>query len=475
MPNEIYLVALYQILSEKLFSMEIQEIKIQLTLAQVFNYYHLKPDKNQRLNCPFHEDKTPSLQVYYKTHSCYCFSSNCKTHGKAMDVIDFIMHKESVSGRPFTKHEAILKAKEMIGGGGTVTPINTLSKTAILTKVFTYFKNGVHSSKPAKAYLESRSLDFTKTEVGYNSGQFHYKLSGGDEAIKQYVKCGLLLELGFNSRFGKPAHKPFGKQCVAFSLRNPKNEIVSLYFRSILGDKKQRHFYLKGREGLYPKYPPAETKKLILTESIIDAASLMEQQKIKNKYEILSLYGTNGLTKEHTVAVSHLKELDEIIFFLNGDPPGIKAVEKYAPMLKGMLPKVKITSVEVPENEDVNSLLQSHSPEILIHLIDTRKEYTFLFSVEKSIEKETQQNSSSPRLFTPTKEEQSQAVKRLVQESQGGQQHQEVKEERPSKTGLNTTNPYNLKYSSSIANYQIKGFRMSQPDSLKVTLNIATK
>ena len=90
--------------------MEIQEIKSKLTLAVVLNYYHLKPDKNLRLNCPFHEDKTPSLQLYYKTHTCFCFSSNCKTHGKAMDVIDFIMHKENI-----TKHEALMKAKDMIG------------------------------------------------------------------------------------------------------------------------------------------------------------------------------------------------------------------------------------------------------------------------------------------------------------------------------------------------------------------------
>ena len=360
-----------------------------------------------------------------------------------MDVIDFIMHKESC-----TKHEAILKAKEMIGGG-TSKPMKELSKSVILTKIFTYFKNGVHNSKPTKAYLESRSLDWTKTEVGYNSGQFHYKLSGGGEAIKQYVKCGLLLELGTNSRFGKPAYKPFGKHCIVFPLRNPKNEIVSLYFRSIHNDKKQRHFYLKGREGLYPKYPPAETKKLILTESIIDAASLMEQEKIKNKYEILSLYGTNGLTEEHQKSIRKIKDLEEVIFFLNGDAPGVKAVEKYAPMLKGMLPKVKVTSVEVPENEDVNSLLQSHSPEILIHLIDTRKEHELIFSSEKSNEKE--------KVEIP--------------------QIQEVKTTQPTKQakGLDTTNPYNLKYSSSIANYQIKGFRMSQPDSLKITLNIASK
>ncbi|MBK7883597.1 MAG: hypothetical protein IPJ81_07160 [Chitinophagaceae bacterium] len=76
----------------------------------VLNYYGLKPDKSLRLNCPFHEDKTPSLQVYYKTHTAYCFSSNCKTHGKSMDVIDFILHKESC-----TKHEAIKKAIEISG------------------------------------------------------------------------------------------------------------------------------------------------------------------------------------------------------------------------------------------------------------------------------------------------------------------------------------------------------------------------
>ncbi|PSL17790.1 CHC2 zinc finger domain-containing protein, partial [Chitinophaga ginsengisoli] len=72
--------------------MEIAAIKQQLTLSQVLSYYGLKPDKHLRLHCPFHDDKTPSLQVYYKTHSCYCFSSNCKTHGKPLDVIDFVMY-----------------------------------------------------------------------------------------------------------------------------------------------------------------------------------------------------------------------------------------------------------------------------------------------------------------------------------------------------------------------------------------------
>ena len=101
-------------------------------LAQVLDHYGLKPDKNHRLNCPFHNDKTPSLQVYYKTQSCYCFSTNCPTNGKSLDVIDFVMHKEGCS-----KHEAINKSETFIKG--ETSQAVQLSRIAILTKMFTYF------------------------------------------------------------------------------------------------------------------------------------------------------------------------------------------------------------------------------------------------------------------------------------------------------------------------------------------------
>ena len=245
-----------------------------------------------------------------------------------------------------------------------------------------------------------------------------------------------------------------------FPLKNKQNEIVSLYFCSTLDDKKQRHFYLRDRQGLYPNYPTTEAKKLILTESIIDAATLLEHETIKGKparpaggYEVLALYGTNGLTDEHQQAIKGLKQLNEIIFFLNGDQAGIKAVEKYAPMLKGEYPKVKITNVEVPENEDVNSLLQGHSPEILNHLIETRKEYSFLFSTENPIEKE---NTEVEKVTEPSGEATPSAPE-LQQ------------------TGLDTNNPYNLKYTGNEASYQIKGFNINQLDSLKITLQISVK
>ncbi|HTF18696.1 MAG TPA: CHC2 zinc finger domain-containing protein [Chryseolinea sp.] len=57
--------------------MEIAEIKRRLTITQVLDHYGLLVDKNGMLSCPFHNDKTPSLQIYPQTNSYCCFSSKC--------------------------------------------------------------------------------------------------------------------------------------------------------------------------------------------------------------------------------------------------------------------------------------------------------------------------------------------------------------------------------------------------------------
>lgn len=117
--------------------MEIQEIKQRLTLAMLLQHYGLKADKQNRLKCPFHNDKTPSLQLYYKTQTAYCFSTNCNTHGKAIDVIDFILYYEKCS-----KHEAIKKAESIINPTTQAPPISkqTNEKAMFLERMFTYWR-----------------------------------------------------------------------------------------------------------------------------------------------------------------------------------------------------------------------------------------------------------------------------------------------------------------------------------------------
>jgi len=374
-------------LAKNNLGMEISEIKQGLTIANVLHYYGLKTDKQSRLNCPFHEDKTPSFQVYYKTQTAYCFSSNCKTHGKSMDVIDFVMHKENS-----TKAEAINKCKEIIGH---VKPNSKeryqpdLSKSQFLANMFQYFKNAVHNSKPAKTYLESRNLDFKKLEVGYNAGQFHHGTRRDETVIEQCLNYGLLIDKGLVSRTGNKAYGVFGKWCICFALKDKENNITGLYFRSTLNDKKSKHFYLKDRKGLYPNYPPKTTKKLILTEAIIDTASLLQIETITKEYEVLSCYGTNGLTSEHIEAISQLKQLEEIVFFFDNDTAGKEAIKKYGAMLKADYPKLKLSQAE-PINKDINETLQAHDEAIFLELLNKRTELPFSFSIEdKTTENKT--------------------------------------------------------------------------------------
>jgi DNA primase len=162
--------------------MEIADIKSRLSIESVLIHYGLTPDRNGMLSCPFHEDGTPSMQLYATT--VHCFSTNCAQHGKNIDVIDFILHKEGC-----TKHEAIMKAKAMIGALG---PLKSMPES--LGSTYARMESALGRSSKARAYLAERGLTGLEN-VGYNPGTIYKGL----------------------------------RQCVIFALRNQASEVVSLY------------------------------------------------------------------------------------------------------------------------------------------------------------------------------------------------------------------------------------------------------
>ena len=410
--------------------MSIEEIKLKLSLSAVLNHYSLKPDKNYRMNCPFHDDKTPSMQVYYKTQSAYCFSTNCKTHGKSLDVIDFILHKENVS-----KAVAIQKAKELLGIAIHPKPSMqlskpTLSKEEILQRMFNYFKNAVGNSKTAQEYIKVRGLNPAQLEVGYNAGQFHHGVRRNESLINNCIAVGLLSPNG-PSNTGEIGYKVFGKHCICFAMKDRANHITGLYFRSTVNDSDQKHYYLKDSSGLYPSYPHPQTEKLIITESIIDAASLLQINELTRQYSILAAYGTNRLTEEMKAAIKELKNLSEIVFAFDADDAGRKAALKYGDELKAAMPHIIYSGLELP-CKDVNETLQAHTQEIFLHLLEKRN---LLFSSENS------------QTIKPVEKERSQSK-------------------------LDTSNPYKLIYQSEKASYLIKGGVDKVMSKLTVTLEI---
>ncbi|BDD05642.1 toprim domain-containing protein [Aureibacter tunicatorum] len=433
------------------------------------------------------------MQVYYKTQTAYCFSANCATHGKSLDVIDFIMHKENIS-----KHEAILKAKSMIQGEIT-KPAHT--RESILARTFLYFRNGLQSSKTAKEYLSHRGLDKDMLEIGYNSGQFHHGKRKDESLIQKYLELGLLIDKNLTSSKGGKAYSIFAKNSLCFPLKDHQGNIISLYFRyadpvvsaqdlvrpvsatsqsvksPAMPSSSPKHFYLKNRQGLYPCYPSADTKKIILCESIIDTASLLQLPEITAKYSLLALYGTNGMTEEHKTALKNLSSLEEIILFLDGDQAGKKATEKYSQELTNLLPNTKISSVDTPDDEDINSLLISHDDTaIFTHLLDARIPRARLALPDVSAQDIVHPASDHPSISDGRSDIDMPDISAMPDDISIVSAQDLVRPASDSSEvsipSLQVDNPHSLLFTTPTAIYSIKGGLRTDLDSLKVTLVI---
>jgi len=440
--------------------MEISEIKARLSIQTVLKHYGLQPDRNNMLKCPFHADDTASMKIYQQTNTFNCFGC-----GKNGDVIEFIQLKENCN-----KHNALVKAAELTGGeinsinGKTVQPKKTKENhTEILTKIFTYFQNGLNSSvaRKPKEYLQSRNLNHESLEIGYNSGQFHHrgKLSEADQ--EACIKAGLLIPYNGSvpnangtNRHGGQAYTAFAKDCIIFPLKNKQDQITSLYGRSIIDNKNARHYYTAKRTGLYPGYPPVgghgpepATTKLILTEAIIDAATLLQIPEITAEYSVLACYGTNGLTEEHKQAIKELENLQEIIFFFDGDKAGNVAIEKSQKELSELMPEIKLSSIETPEGEDINSLSLAYETEIFTHLLENRKEFFLLTEKTQEPERELQ-----PKQLPEV----------------------QTRQAFPQQGKLNTRNPDFITYTTEELQVIILGgINLQQLDRLRVTVKIS--
>lgn len=310
----------------------------------------------------------------------------------------------------------------------TQSPADTQERITVLTKLFNSFIRALRAGKPGQEYIKSRAL--FKTEIGYNGGNYHISEK---ESIPDFIKYHLLKE---NPSKG---YSSFAKFCIIFPLRNKAGDIVSLYGRSIYNNKDKKHYYLENRQGLYPGYPKAETKKLVLTESIIDAASLTETGIIPPDTFVLAMYGTNGLSEEHTEAIKELKQLEEIIFFLDGDQAGRKAVEKHTTTLQALKPQLIISNIETPEGEDINSMLQKYDATIFRELLTNKK---LSFSIEPS------KTAFNKTTVEPT----NQLALPLTPDA------------------LNAENPYKISYTGQAGIYYVMGGIRKELDSMKITL-----
>ena len=389
--------------------MEINDIKQRLPILKLLVHYGISPDRNNHIKCPFHDDDTPSCKIYPETGTYHCFAC-----GKTGDVIQFIQDKENC-----TKHEAILKAKTLINEVPTTaikaeTPKESFMKEDFKT-LFADQQKALSAKTPssqrsfkALEYIKQRSLEQVQ-EIGFNSGNKWKKL----------------------------------KQCITFPLKDAKGNTVSLYGRRISESNGYsleygKHYYSENRKGLYPCYPAPETETLILTEAIIDAATLLQIPEITEHFKILSCYGNLAFVKEAQQAVKNLKKLQEVIIFFDGDQGGLDGIKHVSEIMQQIKPNVKITAVATPKKEDVNSLFVKYDKDCLIQLIHERKPVELFSSTEITL---TEKKEAAAQDFTAA-------------------------------TPLDTTNPHKIIYETQTARYIVKGGLPKQLDKMLISLDV---
>ena len=383
--------------------MDIPTLKSQLDILTVAQDLGIMVDhKTKRAQCPFHDDAKPSLQFSEEKQICTCFSSDC--NAGTMDVIKLTEKKLDI-----TTHAALKYLTEQTGKTTTKPNTKKVSVKADYAADFEQMQSSFVASSTARKYAQSRALVTENVAIGYNafkSSKFNY-LRG----------------------------------CITFGLRDAAGKVVSLYGRSVRDNDKARHYFTTGRKGLFPKYPNAESVKVVLVESVIDAVSLLCSSFLSDKenYAVLALYGVNGLTSEHVLALQKLEDLDEIILFLDGDEAGNQAVLQHGKYLKDLFEEVEITKVETPKDQDINSLLVENGRDSFDSFFHQRS--SFFFSIEeKEVETKEVGNEGENLVFNPK--------------------------------GLNTDNPLKLSFGTEVAQYFIKGGIRKELDSLKVTLVI---
>ncbi len=306
--------------------------------------------------CPFHNEKTPSFNIYPETNSFYCFG--CNAGG---GVINFVMRIENLDFQESVRFLA-QRAGMSVPEDGVDDSLARL-RTRILevnreTARFFHANLGSQEGKAALAYLRSRHLT-DKTIKHFGLG---YAPRSGFELVNHLKAKGFSqnemtqANVAGTSKNGNAYDRFKGR--VMFPIIDLRGNVVAFGGR-ILTDEKPKYIntsdtyvYKKSRELFALNFAKDSGKKqLILAEGYMDVISL-HQAGFTNTVASL---GTS-LTEEQAKVISRYAE--EVVICYDSDEAGQRAAQRAIPILKRANLYVKVLAV--PGNKDPDEFISSH-------------------------------------------------------------------------------------------------------------------
>ncbi|KKS80180.1 MAG: primase protein [Candidatus Woesebacteria bacterium GW2011_GWC1_43_10b] len=302
----------------------VEQIKDKLDLVEFLKgYVELKPaGKNQKANCPFHKEKTPSFMVSPERQMWRCFGC-----GEGGDIFKFVMRYENLE---FYEALRVLAEKAGVdlkhGSSADQRQLNNLYELVAAAKDI--FATHLKNSKEAIAYLKERNLTgqtAKEFELGFSPDQSDtvtMELVNKGFRMEDIVRAGLTIktERGkyldrFRGRIMFPIHNHFGKP-VGFTGRvlpgadDQFGKYVNTPETPLFNKSRVLYGFWKSKKLV------REAKKALLVEGQMDFLQLW-QNGITN---VVATSGT-ALTGDHLRALGRVA--DEIVVAFDRDEAGL--------------------------------------------------------------------------------------------------------------------------------------------------------
>ena len=318
--------------------------------------------------CPFHQEKTPSFNVSPDRQAYYCFGC-----GAGGNVITFIMNYENLSFP-----EAVNQLAERLGIRIEYTAEDDPTKPMVdalglAHKIYTetlWSQDGLD----AQRYLVERGLN-RDTGTGVERGLVPHDTSPLlSRAREAKLATKVLSDAGvLGSTSGRLY--PFLAGRIVFPLRTSSGRLVGFSGR-VWGDDPnpakyvntpETRLFKKGRllYGLHKSRPYLRREGALLVEGQMDVLRLA-QEGFHNVVAPLGTAFTGGQAKVLS------RYTDKVILVFDGDEAGRKAAQRA--LAEVLAADLDVKLLLLPEGEDPDSFLISHSPDEFNSLLEQAQE-----------------------------------------------------------------------------------------------------
>ena len=240
--------------------------------------------------CPFHDDHVPSCSVNRDKNRFHCFGCGAKG-----DIFDFVMKVvnctfpeaknflvKTQNLRLVGNKNEVKQVVEQLAGSG-----KSAALSITLTDVCRLLVSNFEKNISGRDYLESRGIVnprlFQAHCIGFSDGSLPKKAS--KKQLADLVSLGVV-----NAK---------GKELFYDSIVIPlfdEYELVTGFYGRKVSECKPAHLFSPGAHtGMFNPKAPKVFEEIVLTESPIDALSLL-QAGLEN---VQSIFGVNGFTAEH--------------------------------------------------------------------------------------------------------------------------------------------------------------------------------